>query len=86
MSAGVPAVVMAGGGAEEAVGSAGLVVSPGDTHGLEAALRRLASSAEERAAVGHAARNRVAQHYRDDEMIEQTRNAYAHAIRGAARA
>ena len=83
MSAGLPPVVMATGGAEEAVGSSGLVVRPGDTPGLESALRRL-TSAEERNALGRAARDRVAEHYRADEMVEQTRDVYEHAIRGSA--
>lgn len=82
MSAGLPPVVMATGGADEAVGSAGFVVQPGDTDGLKAALRRLALDVDERVSLGATARERVARHYRADEMVEQTRTVYERATHG----
>jgi L-malate glycosyltransferase len=75
MSLGLPAVVSDAPGNPEAVGDAGIVVKRGDVAGFAGAFRRLIDVSD-RAALGEAARERVARHFRLDEMVRRTRLVY----------
>ncbi|HLB18957.1 MAG TPA: glycosyltransferase family 4 protein [Gaiellaceae bacterium] len=65
MASGLPVVLVAEGEAAEILESAGagLVVKPGDTDGLAAALARLARSPDERARLGAASRTAAVERY-----------------------
>jgi glycosyltransferase involved in cell wall biosynthesis len=77
MAMGLPPVVAVGGeGIEAAVSDAGLVVRERDTPALARAVLTLATTPELRARLGRAARARVAEHFRAEQMREQTRGVY----------
>jgi glycosyltransferase involved in cell wall biosynthesis len=75
MALGVAPVVSDAPANVEAVGTAGIVVPFGDSSSFADAFRRL-RSAEERAALGEQARERVARHFSVEEMIRRTRDVY----------
>ena len=60
----------------EAVGDAGTVVPFGDAARFAEAFARLAGNEPERRAMGERARERVARHYRSEEMLRRTRDLY----------
>jgi glycosyltransferase involved in cell wall biosynthesis len=77
MAMGLPPVVAVGGeGMEEAVSDAGLVVRERDIPALARAVLALATQPELRARLGHAARARVAEHFRAEQMRDRTRGVY----------
>jgi glycosyltransferase involved in cell wall biosynthesis len=77
MAMGLPPVVAVGGeGIEAAVSDAGLVVRERDTPTLARAVLTLATTPELRARLGRAARARVAEHFRAEQMRDQTRGVY----------
>ena len=63
-------------GNPEAVGGAGAVVPRGDSEGIASALRGFLDDAGSRASVGRLARERVAGHFRADEMVRRTQELY----------
>jgi glycosyltransferase involved in cell wall biosynthesis len=76
MSYGLPAVVTDLAENVEAVGDSGYVVPEGDEDALAEALRRLADNAEERAAMGRRARDRVSARFDAVLMVRRTRALY----------
>jgi glycosyltransferase involved in cell wall biosynthesis len=60
----------------EAVGDAGIVVPVGDRHSLERALSRAAANASERVVLGERARERVAESFDANTMVDRTRTIY----------
>ena len=77
MSMELPPVVAVGGeGIEAAVSDAGRVVSECDTPALAGAVHELATTPELRGRLGRAARVRVAEHFRAEQMRDQTRAVY----------
>jgi glycosyltransferase involved in cell wall biosynthesis len=78
MAAGIPVVSSAIGGTEELVenGCSGLLVPPGDTEGLAAALRRLLGDADLRRELAAKARERVDQGLTRPQMAEQVTSVY----------
>lgn len=81
MALGVPTLATLNPGIVEAVGDTGIVVAPDDTAGFADALRRLATSPEERSALGRAARERVRRCFSAEEMVSRTRDVYEHVLR-----
>jgi glycosyltransferase involved in cell wall biosynthesis len=77
MGAGLPTIVADGPGSPEVVGDAGLVVPAGDVDALAAALRTLATDPARRAALGDAARRRVADAFSLDRFLAATARAYS---------
>ena len=75
MAAGLVPIVSDAPGNPEAVGDAGFVFARGDAGGLVVAFRSLVD-AETRRALGVAARQRVAERFRVDEMVRKTRELY----------
>ena len=69
--AGIPAIATTTGGSPEIVsdGSTGILVPPGDGHALETAIRRMARDAQERHAMGAAARERYRTRFRVEHMV-----------------
>jgi glycosyltransferase involved in cell wall biosynthesis len=76
MSMGLPPVVSDAPGNPEAVGDAGIVVPRGDVAGFAKAFRRLLRDLPERLALGERARERVAHHFRAEDMVSRTREVY----------
>jgi glycosyltransferase involved in cell wall biosynthesis len=77
MAMGLPPVVAVGGESiEAAVSDAGRVVRECDTPALAGAVLALATTPELRARLGRAARVRVAEHFRAEQMRDQTRGVY----------
>ena len=77
MAMGLPPVVAVGGeGIEAAVSDAGCVVRERDTPALAGAVLALATTPELRARLGRAARVRVTEHFRAQQMRDQTRGVY----------
>lgn len=69
--AGTPVIATATGGSPEIVedGVTGLLIPPGDSHALEAAIRRLLGNPGERAAMGSAARGKFEREFRVEHMV-----------------
>ena len=77
MACGVPCVVTAVGDSAYMVGDTGLVVAPGDAHGLAAAWERLlALRPEERQFLGDQARARVAENFALEAIVRQYEEFY----------
>jgi glycosyltransferase involved in cell wall biosynthesis len=76
MSMGLPPVVSDAPGNPEAVGDAGIVVPRGDVAGFAQAFRRLLRDLPQRLALGERARERVARHFRAEDMVSRTREVY----------
>ena len=76
MSLGLPPVVSDVPGCIEAVADAGIAVQRGDVGGFAEAFRRLAADEQGRLALGERARDRVARHFRVEDMAERTRQVY----------
>jgi glycosyltransferase involved in cell wall biosynthesis len=74
----LPAVGTRVGGVPEVIvpDETGFLVSPRDPVALATALRPLLSSAELRCRMGKAGRQRVIQHFREDEMVRKTIGVY----------
>jgi glycosyltransferase involved in cell wall biosynthesis len=85
MSFGAVPVVSDAPGNVEAVGEAGLIVPPGDADALSRALSSLLRDRCRLAEIGASARRRIADHFRFENMLDQTRRVYeeAWARRGA---
>jgi glycosyltransferase involved in cell wall biosynthesis len=81
MATAIPAVVAANEGCVEALDETGIAVRQGDVAALAQAFDRLASDPGERERLGRLARERVAQHFRAETMIEQTRAVYEEVLR-----
>lgn len=79
-------VATAVGGVPEALasGGEGLLVPPGSAEALAGAVVDLLDDAPRRAALGAAARGRVAREFSMLRMLEELEAAYTHALRGAA--
>ncbi|HEX4838492.1 MAG TPA: glycosyltransferase family 4 protein [Solirubrobacteraceae bacterium] len=82
MAHGLAVVVADGPGNPEAVGSAGIVVGAGDREALAGALSELARDRDRRAALGAAARERVARELTPERLREGVRAAYERALDG----
>jgi glycosyltransferase involved in cell wall biosynthesis len=80
MAHGLAPVVSDAAGNVEAVGDAGVVVPFGDVEGLASAFARLAADGSGRRSIGLRARERVAAHFRVEEMRRLTRDVYDAAI------
>ena len=76
MSLGLVPIVSDAPGNPEAVGDAGFVVPRGDVEGFAAAFSGLFVNEATRLALGNQAHERVALHFRADEMVEKTRKVY----------
>ena len=87
MATELPAVGTTVGGVPEVIvpGQTGFLVPPRDGAALAAALRPLLASEELRRGFGHAGRERVARHFREDEMVRRTIDVYRHLLRAPAR-
>jgi glycosyltransferase involved in cell wall biosynthesis len=85
MATGLPAVVSDAPGNRDAVGDAGLVVPRGDASAFAAAFRRLRDDERLRAVLGEQARNRVAEHFTAEQMVQRTRSLYDAILRQDAR-
>jgi glycosyltransferase involved in cell wall biosynthesis len=85
MTAGLPVVATAVGGVPELVQSGvhGVLVSPGDSIELTAAMKRLAEDPERRSAMGKAARRRALAAFGVDRMVRSYADFYAAAIKAA---
>lgn len=72
MAAGLPVVATSVGGIPDLVahGESGLLVAPGDTNALSAALTRLAGAPDVRLAMGRAGRRRHREHWDAETMID----------------
>jgi len=79
MACGLPVIASAVGGLREVVedGVSGMLVTPGDPAGLAGALIALAGSADERAAMGTAARARAVERFSMGAMARGTAEVYA---------
>jgi glycosyltransferase involved in cell wall biosynthesis len=82
MSLGLPAVASTAPGNAEALGGAGLLVPSGDVEGFAAAFSRFADSETERRELGGAARGRVRELFRHDEMVRRTSELYEDVLAG----
>jgi glycosyltransferase involved in cell wall biosynthesis len=80
MAHGLPAIVADVPENVEAVGDAGLAVPYGDETALTAALRLLVDDGAKRAALGRDARDRVAQLFSAEDMLERTRAVYEEVL------
>jgi glycosyltransferase involved in cell wall biosynthesis len=80
MAHGLPAIVADVPENVEAIGDAGLVVPYGDETALTAALRLLLDDGAKRAALGRDARDRVAQLFNAEDMLERTRAVYEEVL------
>jgi L-malate glycosyltransferase len=78
MAAGAPTVATRVGGTPEAMtdGVTGLLVPPGDSRAMAAAIARLLSEPELAAALGRAARQTVEDRFSADRMVEATEQLY----------
>ncbi len=78
MAAGVPPIVTDAGGSPELVepGISGLVVPPADAGALAAAIRRLRDDAPFRAAMGEAAKVRIARDFRVEDTVSRHVDLY----------
>jgi len=78
MAAGVPVVATTVGGNPEAVedGVSGLLVPPRDAEALARAIGAVLADPALAARLGHAARERVARHFSEAEMVRQTERLY----------
>ena len=76
MAHGLPAIVADVAENLEAIGDSGFPVRYGDEEAIATALRRLVENDEKRAALGHRARQRVADLFSAEEMIARTRAVY----------
>ena len=85
MAHGLPVVVTDLPENVEAIGDAGVAVPIGDEAALAAALLRLATSEEERVALGGRAHRRVAERFSAARMIERTRVLYDEVLSGRSR-
>lgn len=72
MAAGLPVVASRTGVLPELLDDTGILVTPGDVASLAVALQRLAESAELRATLGRAARERVLARYSVDAVADRT--------------
>jgi glycosyltransferase involved in cell wall biosynthesis len=74
----LPAVGTTVGGVPEVIvpGETGFLVPPRDTQALATALRPLLESADLRKCMGHAGRERVVKHFREDDMVRKTIQVY----------
>jgi glycosyltransferase involved in cell wall biosynthesis len=78
MACGVPCVVTDVGDSAILVGSTGLVVPPGEPAAIAAAWKHLLNMpAEERAALGRAARQRIIEEYSIEQLVDRTEAALA---------
>ncbi len=86
-AAGVPIIAARAGGMPEIVedGCNGLLVDPGDVHGLAAAMLRLLGDAALRDAMGQEGRARVDAHFAPQVMVEGNLAVYRRVLGGAAR-
>ena len=82
MSHGLPAVVTDLAENVEALGDSGIAIRLGDEGALVQALRRIAESESERAALSRRARQRIAELFDVETMITQTRAIYDAALEG----
>jgi len=82
MACEVPCVVTDVGDAAILVGDTGIVVQPGDVQALKGALERLLSlPAEARRSLGHRARQRIAERFSLEHMVEEYQNLYGEVLR-----
>jgi glycosyltransferase involved in cell wall biosynthesis len=81
MSAGVTPVVSDAPANVEAIGDAGVVVPFGGIDAFAAAFTRLSDNPSERERLGRAARERIMQNFRVEQMIERTREVYEEVLR-----
>lgn len=81
MGAGLAVVASRTGGVPEVVdeGHTGVLVAPGDSKALAAALRELAVDPTRRQAMGQAGRQRVLQQFTEQRMVEQIEEVYQRA-------
>ena len=84
MASGTPLVASRTGALPEVTGDAAVLVTPGDTEELAAALRRLHDSADERARLGDAAWHRVQERFGWPAVARAIVAQYHRAIEGAA--
>jgi glycosyltransferase involved in cell wall biosynthesis len=82
MACGLPAIVADVPENVEAVGDAGLAVPYGDETALTAALRLLVDDGAKRTALGRDARDRVAQLFSAENMLDRTRAVYDEVLGG----
>ena len=80
MSMGLPAIVAGIPGARETVSDAGVIVTPGDVRGFANAFIHLSTDSAERERLGRFARDRVARHFRADQMIDLLRGVYEEVL------
>jgi glycosyltransferase involved in cell wall biosynthesis len=80
----LPAVGTTVGGVPEVIvpGETGFLVPPRDPAALATALRPLLESQVLRQRLGHAGRERVEQHFREDEMVRKTIQVYRDMLKG----
>ncbi|HET7790699.1 MAG TPA: glycosyltransferase family 4 protein [Gemmatimonadales bacterium] len=71
LACGRPVLAAAGGGTPELLGDAGVLVPPRDPGLMARALTGLLGDAPRRAALGHAARRRVEQHFSRERMMKR---------------
>jgi glycosyltransferase involved in cell wall biosynthesis len=72
MSCQVPVIGSNSGAIPEVIGDAGIVVPEGDPSALARAIERLYRSEEERMALGKKGRERVLQHFTNEQIAQRT--------------
>ncbi len=80
MSCGVPVVGSTSGEIPNVIGEAGLIVPEGDVEALRVALERLAADAGLRGALGHAGRERVLNHFTQEQVAREVADVYRQAL------
>ncbi len=78
MAAGLPVIASRSGGLPEAIDDSrtGILVDPGDVNSLLAAMKRLSSSASQRAEMGREGRERFKRYFRVERYVEQFAQLY----------
>ena len=76
MAHGLPAIVADIPENIEAIGDSGLAVPYGDEEATATAMRRLAEDGDYRNTLAERARQRIAEHFSAEQMVEQTRALY----------
>ncbi len=80
MACGVPVVSTTGGALPEVVGDAGVLVPPGDSEALAAAILSLLDQPEKAASIGRAGHQRVLAHFTWERAARKTVEAYLETI------
>ncbi|QLK24883.1 glycosyltransferase family 4 protein [Natrinema zhouii] len=80
LACGVPVVATTGGGLPEVVGDAGVLVEPGDSDSLAAAVRDLLADDERRRTLGERGRARIVEEFDWERAARETVRTYRSAI------